>query len=47
MRANYEKEINIPSFFWEILNQQTSKLGELQNIFEKDEISPLEIGSKS
>ncbi len=43
IRANYEKEINIPSFFWDILNQQNSELIEFQHKFEIDEVSPLEI----
>ncbi|MFW9823218.1 MAG: phosphoenolpyruvate carboxykinase (GTP) [Candidatus Thorarchaeota archaeon] len=43
MRSNYQKEINIPPFFWNILNHQKTGLTEMKSEFKKDEISPLEI----
>lgn len=46
IRANFEKEINIPPFFWRILNQQNSDLTELKDIYKISEISPLEIAKK-
>ncbi|MHA2280756.1 MAG: phosphoenolpyruvate carboxykinase (GTP) [Promethearchaeota archaeon] len=46
MRTNYEKEINMPSFFWRILNEQKSELTEMKKKFKIDEISPFEIAKK-
>jgi phosphoenolpyruvate carboxykinase (GTP) len=46
IRANYEKDINIPQFFWRILNQQQSELTELKEKYKMDEVSPLEIAEK-
>ncbi|MFW9894283.1 MAG: phosphoenolpyruvate carboxykinase (GTP) [Candidatus Thorarchaeota archaeon] len=47
MRTNFENEIKMPPFFWEILDHQKSELIKMRNIFKKDEISPLELIKKA
>ena len=42
VEAMYNKEHNIPEFFWEILRKQRSELNQLREKFKKDEISPFE-----
>jgi phosphoenolpyruvate carboxykinase (GTP) len=39
----YEKEKNIPQFFWEILYKQRNELNQLRNRFNKDIILPSEL----
>lgn len=46
IKINYEKEFEIPQFFWRILKQQKSVLIELKEKYKMDEISPFEIAEK-
>ena len=43
IEENYREEINIPSFFWEILSHQKSDLIQLKEKYQLNEISPQRI----